>query len=318
MRLVVFGAGAVGGVIAGRVFEHGNEVVAIARGAHFEAMRDRGMRLVDPDRKVTLSIPVVDDPARIDWRADDVVLVTTKTQDSAGAMDALAAAAGSGIPVVCVQNGVENERIATRRFEHVYAICVMLPAEHLEPGVVAASSAPVSGLLDIGRYPIGVDDGARAVAAVLSGATFESIPRADVMRWKYRKLLMNLANAVEALCAPGDDAIELGRLARREGSAVLRAAGIDFVSIEEDRERRGERLTPRLARGGGSTWQSLRRGTGALETDYLNGEVVLLARLHGVPSPVNARLQSAANDAARRGLPPGSRRASDLLKDAGC
>jgi hypothetical protein len=45
---------------------------------------------------------------------------------------------------------------------------------------------------------------------------------------------------------------------------------------------------------------------------------VLLARLHGVPSPVNARLQSAANDAARRGLPPGSRRASDLLKDAGC
>ena len=66
MRLVVFGAGAVGGVIAGRVFEHGNEVVAIARGAHFEAMRDRGMRLVDPDRKVTLSIPVVDHPARIE------------------------------------------------------------------------------------------------------------------------------------------------------------------------------------------------------------------------------------------------------------
>ena len=318
MRLVVFGAGAVGGVIAGRLFEHGNEVVAIARGAHFEAMRDRGMRLVDPDRKVTLSIPVVDDPARIEWRADDVVLVTTKTQDSTGAMGALAAAAGPDVPVVCVQNGVENERIATRRFEHVYGICVMLPAEHLVPGVVAASSAPVSGLLDIGRYPKGVDDVAHRVAAVLSAATFESIPREDVMRWKYRKLLMNLANAVEALCPPGDDAIELGRLARREGSAVLRAAGIDVASIEEDRERRGERLTPRLARGGGSTWQSLRRETGVLETDYLNGEVVLLARIHGVPSPVNARLQAAANDAARRKLPAGSLRASDLLKGAGC
>jgi 2-dehydropantoate 2-reductase len=133
------------------------------------------------------------------------------------------------------------------------------------------------------------------------------------MRWKYRKLLMNLANAVEALCGPGDDAIELGRIARREGSAVLRAAGIDVASIEEDRERRGDRLTPRLARGGGSTWQSLRRGTGSLETDYLNGEIALLGRLHGVGCPANELLQTTANGAARRGLAPGSIRAADLL-----
>src|SRR5260221_9908215 len=158
MRIVVFGAGAIGGVIAGRLFEHGAEVVAIARGAHFEAIRDHGLRLVDPDRKVTLPIAVVDDPARIDWRADDVVLATTKTQDSTGAFSALAAAAGPGVPVICVQNGVENERIAQRRFEHVYGICVMLPAEHLEPRVVAASSPPVTGLLHIRRYPARVHD----------------------------------------------------------------------------------------------------------------------------------------------------------------
>jgi 2-dehydropantoate 2-reductase len=296
------------------LFEHGNEVVAIARGAHFAAIRDTGLRLVDPDRKVALPIPVVDDPAQIAWRADDVVLVTTKTQDSAGAFTALAAAAGPDLPVVCVQNGVENERIALRRFHHVYAICVMLPAEHLEPGVVAASSAPISGLLDIGRYPGGVDEVAEQVAAALSGATFESTVRPDVMRWKYRKLIMNLANAVEALYEPGDDANELSRLVRREGTAVLQTAGIDVASIEEDRDRRGERLTPRLARGGGSTWQSLRRGTGSLETDYLNGEIALLARQHGIASPVNELLQTAANDAARRGLAPGSQRASDLIK----
>ena len=314
MRIVVFGAGAVGGVIAGRLLEHGGDVVAIARGAHYEAMRDRGLRLVDPDREATLSVPVVDDPARIEWRADDVVLAAMKTQDSTAAFEALVAAAGPDVPVVCVQIGVENERIALRRFARVYGICVMLPAEHLEPGVVAAASAPVSGLLDIGRYPTGLDDGAREVAAALSGATFESVPRPEIMRWKYRKLIMNLANAVEALCGSGDDADELGRLARREGSAVLRAAGIDFASVEEDRERRGDRLTPRLERGGGSTWQSLQRGMGSLEADYLNGEIALLARRHGVDSPVNARLQWAANDAARRKLPPGSLAASDLLR----
>ncbi len=317
MRIVVFGVGAVGGVIAGRLFEHGHEVVGIARGAHYEAIRTGGMKLVDPDRTATLALPVVDEPAAIDWRPDDVVLVTTKTQDSTGALEGLAAAAGFGVPVVCVQNGVANERIALRRFAHVHAICVMLPAEHLEPGVVSASSAPVSGLLDIGRYPDGLDDTDHAVAAALADSTFESIPRPDVMRWKYRKLLMNLANAVEALCEPGDEANELSRAARHEGTEVLRVAGIDVASIEEDRERRGDRLTHRRARGGGSTWQSLRRGTGALETDYLNGEIALLARLHGVECPANVLLQAAANDAARRRLAPGSRRAADLLRDAG-
>ena len=43
-------------------------------------------------------------------------------------------------------------------------------------------------------------------------------------------------------------------------------------------------------RGGGSSWQSLARGTGTIETDYLNGEIVLLGRLHGVPTPVNLGL----------------------------
>jgi 2-dehydropantoate 2-reductase len=313
MRFVVFGVGAVGGVIAGRLFQHGHDVVGIARGAHLEALREHGLQLVDPDRKATLSMPVVDAPAAVDWREGDVVLVTTKTQDSTAAFDALAASAPPETPVVCVQNGVENERLALRRFANTYAICVMLPAEHLEPGVVHASSAPVSGLLDVGRYPSGTDDLAESVGAALSASTFESVPRPDIMRWKYRKLIMNLGNAVEALFVPGDDALDLARRARREGSAVLRAAGIDFTSIEEDRDRRGDRLTPRLSRGGGSTWQSLRRGAGAVETDYLNGEIVLVARSLDVPCPVNECLQATANAAARRGIAPGSMRAAAIL-----
>ena len=102
-----------------------------------------------------------------------------------------------------------------------------------------------------------------------------------------------------------------------EGAAVLRAAGIDAASREEDRERRGSRLQPRpiggAPRGGGSSWQSLRRGTGTIETDYLNGEIVALGRIHGVDTPVNALLQRRANEAARTGAAPGSVRAADLL-----
>ena len=77
---------------------------------------------------------------------------------------------------------------------------------------------------------------------------------------------MNLGNSVEALCRRDDDAIELSAGARREGASVLRAAGIELASQNEDAERRGDRLQQRpingAERGGGSSWQSLRRGTG--------------------------------------------------------
>jgi 2-dehydropantoate 2-reductase len=57
---------------------------------------------------------------------------------------------------------------------------------------------------------------------------------------------------------------------------------------------------------GSSSWQSLARGTGAIEADWLNGEIVLLGRLHGVPTPVNEVLRRVANRMARNRLPPGS------------
>jgi 2-dehydropantoate 2-reductase len=64
---------------------------------------------------------------------------------------------------------------------------------------------------------------------------------------------------------------------------------------------------------GGSSWQSLSRGVGTIETDYLNGEVVLLGRLHGVPAPVNELLQRLAREAATGGHAPGRMSVDDLL-----
>ncbi len=56
----------------------------------------------------------------------------------------------------------------------------------------------------------------------------------------------------------------------------------------------------------GSSWQSLARGTGNIETDFLNGEIVLLGRLHGIPTPANLTLQRLANHLASGGGPPQS------------
>ena len=61
-----------------------------------------------------------------------------------------------------------------------------------------------------------------------------------------------------------------------------------------------------LTRSGGSSWQSLARQSGGIETAYLNGEIVLLGRLHDICTPVNRALTELALRAAREGEQPGS------------
>jgi 2-dehydropantoate 2-reductase len=136
------------------------------------------------------------------------------------------------------------------------------------------------------------------------------------MAWKYRKLIRNLGNGIDAVCAPGHGVDVLARLATAEGELVLAAAGIPAVTEAEDDERRGDilRSTKGPWQPGGSTWQSVRRGVGTVEIDYLSGEVVLLGRLHGHPTPVNELLRRTAVRMARDGAEPGSLDASDLLR----
>lgn len=326
MRVVVVGAGAIGGVVGGRLHQAGHDVTLVARGSHYEALASRGLVLESPTGTEVLAVPVVDRVARAAIGPETVVLLAVKGQDTAAVLEELVAAVplarGSDGPAVagvaCLQNGVDNERQALRRFPDVYAVCVMLPASHLSPGVVQAHSGPVTGLLDLGRYPAGLDDTARALSAAFAGATFDSRALPDVMRWKYRKLQMNLFNAVEALCGrPGEAGGEIARLVRAEADTVLAAAGVDVASGDEDRARRGDLLTVQAtasgAHGGGSSWQSVARGTGRIEADFLNGEVCLLGRLHGVPTPVNARLAALAGAAARRGDPAGAMDPGELL-----
>jgi 2-dehydropantoate 2-reductase len=193
----------------------------------------------------------------------------------------------------------------------------MLQATHMEPGEVVMHASPVGGILDAGRYPAGIGPLVEQVAGDLRSAGFDARPDGAVILLKYAKLIENLANAVQALCGLEANAGELVRKVRGEGVAVLRAAGIGFSSESEMDERRAEvmrglRPIEGQARGG-STWQSLARGAGSIETDFLNGEIALLGALHGVPAPYNRVLQRVSAEAIRDGRKPGSFSAEELM-----
>ena len=317
VRFIMYGAGAVGGIVGGRLYEHGHDVVLVARGAHYESIRASGLRVASPEGEVTLPVDVVDGPEKIDFRLDDVVVLGMKSQDTGAALTALSAVAPPSTPVVCMQNGVANERVALRYFASVYGVCVVCPAAHLEPGLVQAFATGTTGLFDIGGYPTGQDALAERVAAALSSSTCESVPRDDIMRWKYRKLVNNLSNSLDALCGSAARSGELGDRARDEGTRCLAAAGIELVAQEEDDDRRGTRLqwggAASQSRPGASMWQSLARGV-SIEADYLNGEIVLLGRLHGVPTPVNEALLGIVKWAARTGVAPGTVPVEEVIR----
>jgi 2-dehydropantoate 2-reductase len=318
MRLVIFGAGAIGGAVGARLHQSGHAVTLLARGAHLEAIRDDGLTFLTPVERVVLPLPAVGDPGEVDWTGDEVVLLATKSQDTLGALTALRDVAGSAVPVVCLQNGVENERTALRLFDEVYGAVVMLPAAHLQAGTIEAYGAQTTGHIDIGRYPAGTDRRCEEICAALAASRLDSHPVPDVMRLKYAKLLLNLTNVVGALFATCERRRELADLVTAEGRAVLDAAGVSYMAQEitdiDARWRRwGVRDIEGRSRAGSSTWQSLARGTGALETDYLNGEIVLQGRLHGVPTPLNQRLCQLAATAARERRAPGTLSADDVL-----
>lgn len=316
-RYVVVGAGAIGGTIGGRLAAVGADVALVARGAHGATIRADGLVLRDPEGETRLPIACVATPAEVAWRPDDVVVLATKVQQADVALDDLAVAAPASVRLVCATNGLEGERLALRRFEATYGMLVNLPAEHLSPGVVTAYSGPVPGILDVGCYPQGVDDAAASIASDLEAAGFASRPDADIMRRKRQKLFLNLGNVLEAACGAGADTADLSHAARAEAEACFRAAGVAWASDAEDQARRAEsgmamRPVAGQRRQGGSTWQSLARGSGDTEADFLNGEVVLLGRLHGVPTPVNELLQRLARELATSGASPGSTTADEI------
>jgi 2-dehydropantoate 2-reductase len=188
----------------------------------------------------------------------------------------------------------------------VIGTTVMLPADYTVPGEVICHSAPKRGVFELGRYPSGRDATVDALASLLESAEFLAVPMDDVMRSKRGKLLDNLGNVLGVALPAETPRGEVYHRARLEGEAVYRAMGLDWADLRKQRSSLAELApVPGASRTGGSTLQSVLRGAGSIETDYLNGEIALLGRLHGVPTPVNAGLTTLARRIVREGLPPG-------------
>jgi thiosulfate/3-mercaptopyruvate sulfurtransferase len=326
-RYVIVGAGGIGVTFAAELHRAGRDVVLVARGAQLAALRDRQVRYARPDGTRLLDLPAIGDPSEIELAPGDVLVLATKTQDVEAVIaqwaprpvrqaDGTVSTAAASIPVLTLQNGLEAERVALRRFKTVFGGVLWLPASYVRVGEISAPGWPAVGVVWIGAYPDGGHPALAAIAADLRAGAFEAQVVADIQRWKAAKLTSSVTFALAALYPPSELRDRAAQLLREEAREILTASGLDIADTERETTADTGRVRVTKAAnveyGGNSTWQSITRSS-PLETDYLNGEIVLAARLLGRTAPVNEAVAERADRAWRDGTEAGTLGEDDLL-----
>lgn len=174
---MILGAGAVGATVAAELTDAGFEVVVVARGANLQALRERGLRYIRPDSDRHIPIRAAGGPDELALRADDVLVLATKSQDSEALLQqwswrpVAGRTAAEVLRIVLLQNGIENVRTALRRFGTVIDAVVLSPSSHIRPGEVISPAAPIVGAFYLGSAPFGHDQAVDSVAGRLPVGT---------------------------------------------------------------------------------------------------------------------------------------------------
>lgn len=291
MRIAVVGSGGVGGYFGGRLAAAGADVTFLARGAHLEAMRARGLRLDSP--KGNLHLPRVkaeSDPAAVG--PADVVFFAVKLYDTAGALAMLPPLVGPGTIVVGFQNGVETVDTLTRAVgaAHTAGGVSYVSAVIAEPGVIRHTA--------MDHLIFGMPDGSRSaqLEALLDAcrpAGFQSTLSRDITVdiWtKFVRLSVFSGMTAVTRCPIGvivndPDLLGMLKAAVRETLAVAHAKGVQVAgSIDEDVAAAYQALPPQAK---ASMLEDLERGR-RIELPWLSGAVARLGREAGVPTPIHS------------------------------
>src|SRR4051812_28469403 len=242
MRVLIMGAGAIGGIYGTLLALRGHEVTFVARGAQLKAMQSHGLEVRTPSGAHHLpSVAAVERPADASGPFD-LVLFTVKGYDTEDAATAVRPAVGPRTVVLTLQNGVESaDRLAE-----------ILPSENILTGatyVAATATAPgvieqVSAFRRIvcGEPSGGITPRVEAISAALQDAGIETTASADATAAVWQKFVMQAPNAtITSVCrAPVGsirdtaDGAALYRRAMAEVVAVGRASGVTVAGDAVD------------------------------------------------------------------------------------
>ena len=290
MRIAVMGAGSIGGYFGGMLSLGGNDVTLIARGAHLDAIRTNGLRIITDAGERTVSCAATSDPAEAG--AMDLVLLTVKTYHNAQAVESMAPMVSANTTVLCLQNGIDSYRPAAGAFgdNRVMPGAAYIEAGLPGPGIVRQTGSVVR--IEFGEVQGGDSDRGRLIRETLELSGIPAVFNEDIHRTLWTKFLFIATMAGTTTLAreelaglmprPEWKRVVVGCL--REIEAVGRASGI---ALEPDVSAEILRyMEANLAQMHASMHSDILAGR-PLELEALNGAVVRAGLAAGVPTPIN-------------------------------
>ena len=305
MRIAIVGSGGVGGYFGGRLAAAGADVTFVARGAHLEALKTRGLTITSPLGDLKLPhVTAVDDPAAVG--VVDVVFFTVKLYDTATATALLPPLLGQDTVVVSFQNGVDSVGVLTHAVgrEHTAGGAAFVAAVISEPGVIrhTANDRLIFGELD-GSPSARLETLLDACRAAGFQARLSTHIEADIWaKFVYLSVFSGVTTVTRLPIGPireHPDLMALCQAAVMETMAVARASGILLATKVYDDTMAGFQALPPLVKS--SMLVDLERGR-PLELPWLSGAVVRIGTEHDVPTPAH-RFMTAVLQPYLRGTP---------------
>jgi 2-dehydropantoate 2-reductase len=294
LRVLVVGAGGVGGYYGALLVRAGHEVTFVARGDHGRAIRERGLVVELPGETITVQAPVVFDVAGAAALMADVAIVAVKADDLAGVAGHLAEALGPDGVAIPLLNGLDSEEAlaAVLGRSRVVGGIAQIAARKGAPGVVHVD-APARIVL----APLVADQMPRvqSIASEFERAGFPCDVRPDLARVLWSKLLWNAPfNAICALTRKGAGEVlkvpELETLVRKTMNELVAVAAAEGVALDAAFvEATIEATRTKFAASRPSMLQDVLAGR-RTEARELQGAVVRRGRAHGIETPVTSTL----------------------------
>ena len=290
MRIAIVGSGGLGGYFGGRLAGAGVDVVFLARGAHLEALRTRGLRIESPNGNLHLPhVFATDDAATVG--AVDVVLFAVKLYDTESASSLLPPLIGDDTVVIPFQNGVESAEMLSRAVDrpHLALGTSYVQASIAEPGVIRhiALDRLIFGELDGSRTPRLERLLAVCRDAGVSPTLSEQIEIDIWSKFVHISVLSGMTSVTRSTVGPlrdDPDLFAMWQAALVETIAVGRAKGIALPRGLFDELMRLLQQIP--AQAASSMLQDLERHR-RLELPWLSGAVVRMGRALDVETPIH-------------------------------
>ncbi len=297
MRIAVVGAGGTGGYFGGLLARAGEDVAFIARGAHLDALRTRGLAVESSlAGRFTVPVQATDDPGGIG--PVDLILFCVKTYDTDAAAASVRPLIQPETMLLSLQNGVDNEERIARLLRHpsgMGAVAYVVSAIKA-PGLVAQTAGP--GKIVLGELGGGESARTERLRDVLQRAGIAAEVHPDIRAVLWQKFLFICAfSGVTALTrlpigtVLADPATRaLFRGTSEEVEAIARAIGIGLPDdCVEQALATASAVEPW---GRGSLYGDLAGGR-RLELEGLNGEVVRRGGELGIETPLNFAIYAA-------------------------